>query len=144
MTTITIILFIVLCACISYIVIKKQPIPWNGGVMVLMGDDSLAPIDFSESTFVLNDEWEIKGFFLPGALRHSLPEVQLGAEKYVYYRYVEKDGGVYVMLSECLNAENVRSSFVLAITSSSPWKGQPEKNRNGWNRYYKHITFEFN
>ena len=124
--------------------IKKELIPWNGGVMVSMGGDSLVPIDFSESTFALNDGWEIKGFFLPGALRHSLPDIHVGVEKCVYYRYVEKDGGVYVMLSECLNAKNVRSSFVLAITSSSPWKGQPEKDRNGWNRYYKHIPFEFN
>ncbi|MEI6835278.1 MAG: hypothetical protein WCK59_00395 [Candidatus Falkowbacteria bacterium] len=144
MTTIAIILFIILCLCISYITIKKRLIPWSGGVMVLMGDDNLVPIDFSERTFVLNDGWKIKGFFLPGALRHSLPDVHVRVEKSVYYRYVEKDGGVYVVLDECLSAENIHSYFILDVTSSSPWKGQYEKERNGWNRYYKNISFEFN
>lgn len=90
MATIAIILFIILCPCISYIVVKKKLIPWNGGVMILMGDDSLVPIDFSESKFVLKEGWEIKGFFLPGALRHSLSDIHVRIEKSVYYRYSKK------------------------------------------------------
>lgn len=142
MTTIVIILFIVLCPCISYIVVKKKLIPWNGGVMVLMGDDSLVPLDFSESKFVLKDGWEIKGFFLPGAMRHSLPQINVRVKKSVYYRYDERDGGVYVLFDEYLSAKNVYPYFFLDVASSSPWKGQYQKSRDSWSCYCKCISFD--
>ncbi len=122
--------------------VKKQLIPWNGGVMILMGDDSLVPIDFRENKFALSEGWEIKGFFLPGALKHSLPDINVRVEKSVYYRHYEKDGGVYVIFDESLNAKNVQSYFLLDVTSSSPWKGQSKKDGVGWNRYYNLIIFK--
>ena len=142
MATIAIILFIILCPCISYILVKKELIPWNGGVMLLMGDDSLVSIDLSKHSFSLDSEWEIKGIFLPGALRYNLPEVGIRAGKCVCYNYVEADGGVYVMFNEPLSCKNVNSFLILDVASAFPWKGTPEK-RPHENCYRNHIALDF-
>lgn len=143
MTTIAVILFIILCPCVSYILVRRKLIPWNGGVMLLMGNDSLVPIDFSKHSFPLDSEWQIKGVFLPGALKYNLPEVGVRAEKRVCYSYVEADGGVYVIFDEPLSCKNVNSFFILDVASAFPWKGAPEKRGPHDNYYRNHISFDF-
>lgn len=143
MTTIAVILFIILCPYVSYILVRRELIPWNGGVMLLMGDDSLAPIDFSKHRFSLDSEWQIKGVFLPGALRYNLPEVGIRTKKRVYYSYIEADGGVYVMFDEPLSSKNVNTYLILDVASAFPWKGQQKKDGGSWNSYYTHISFDF-
>jgi hypothetical protein len=134
---IAITLFVILCPCVSYIIIKQKIIPWNGGVMLVKEDGGYIPINFSEYVHIIGDV-AITGLFLPGARAHSLPDVQIGTftKDSVYYKHVEKDGGVYVMFNQVLKSQR---SFLLYVTAAYPWKGKLTKNNPNDDGYYKHV-----
>ena len=159
MTTIAIILFVVLCPCVSYIMVKKHLIRWSGGMFLVKPNKKLVPIVWRN----INGgcEWNIgansvvEGFFLPGAEPWALPEVSIRGpflrdktkEKDwpwpVSYWFVEADGGVYVMFKTPLKGDDVQF-FMLDVDAQHPWKNAEYSGSEGsGGSYYKFVQVSF-
>ena len=156
---IAIILFVILCPCVSYIVVRKNFIGWSGGILLVMPDKKLVPIKWRGRHGSI--DWDIgahsiiKGFFLPGAVPWALPEISIRGPFLrdkakeddwawpVSYWFVEADGGVYVMFKTPLKGDEVEF-FMLDVNAQFPWKGSkwsPTEGSGG--SYYNFVQINF-
>jgi hypothetical protein len=149
-STIALILFVILCPCISYIIVRRKIIPWNGGVFLVMEDDSLIPIKWGQYDSSLPSSAVIKGLFLAGAHANMMPKasfrlISRTAQEHLikdmyHYRLVEDDQGVFQFYCTPLQGEDL-SMVVLDVSAPYPWKGWGK--HHGQAGYYKHICIHF-
>lgn len=149
-STIAIVLFIILCPCVSYIVVKKRLVPWSGGVFLLVENDALIPVRWGRPDWGIGSKTIVKGFFLPGAKPWALPQVTIRGPYFndkekgwsISYWYAESENGVYVMLNKQLESKDIKF-FVLDVTSTHPWKGGEFSRVLQDKFYYRHIGIHF-
>lgn len=151
--TIAIILFLALCPCLSYIIIRRRLTPWSGGVFFVMGDDSLVPVKWSKYEWDIPTNSVIKGVFLAGARANMVPDVHfrrflrdkegqrdgLSKEMVSYYQY-ESDNGVYQIYCDPMDGSRF-NFFLLDAFAPYPWKGYKNTSRD--RGYYNFVFVHF-
>lgn len=157
--TIAVVLFVILCPCVSYIAVRRHLIGWPGGILLVMPDKKLVPIRWRGKNgsidFDIGASSTVKGFFLPGAVAWALPEISIRGSFLrdrtkeedwawpVSYWFAEADGGVYVMFKTPLKGGEVEF-FMLDVKAQFPWKGSkwsPTEGSGG--SYYKFVQINF-
>jgi hypothetical protein len=140
-TVIAVILFVVLCPCVSYIIVKRWLIPWTGGICMIIGDINLLSVDWNKpQDWGIGAKSIVKGFFLPGARANMLPEVRVNPlpreqEEPIDLSYViqEDSSGVYLMLNKPLSL-SCTECFMLYVSAPNPWKGSKWSKRDSSGR----------
>ncbi len=149
MSNLALILFCILCPCISYIIVKRMIIPWTGGVYLVMGDDKKVLVDFSGLDTKIQYDSTVKGIFLSGARANMMPSVslrrflrcktqKLSVEMVSHYLY-EGDDGVYQMFCRPMEGSEFHF-FLVDVYAPYPWRGHMNKCKNG---YYAFAQFDF-
>jgi hypothetical protein len=136
-TAIAIALFVILCPCISYIIVKRKIIPWNGVVMLVDSDNKLTNIDLSKREVAIGKGRIIKGLFLPKTYCGPLPTIvihdtQIFKDNHygtINFHYDLKGDGTYIIFEKPIS-----HSPIIVVTSSYRFNG--EQNRtDGSNKY---------
>jgi len=150
MNLIVAILFLILCPCISYIIVRRKIVPWTGGVYLVMADDKQIPVNFRQFDTEFPFDAVIKGIYLSGARADMMPEVslrrflrnknrQITSQMISHYLY-EDDGGVYQFFCRPMKGSEF-SFFLVDVYAPYPWRGYKSKGKH--DQYYGHVQFNF-
>lgn len=138
------VLYAILCPCVSYIIIRRWLIPWSGGVFLLTEDEELIPVDWITYNWTLPYETRIRAIFLSGADLNMMPSVEIspisrfGDSDWKKDRatYPEQfNNGVYIWFSSPPNGEK-HQSFYLDVSTPYPWKNGEKYKKGYGNRAY--------
>lgn len=152
MTTIAVILFVILCPCVSYIIIRGRITPWSGGIFFVMGDDTLVPVNWGKTQYDISQDAVIKGVFLAGAKENMMPRVsfrkvlrgkdmELTPEMFSYQLIEASDqNGVYMIYSDLMDGKRF-SCFILDVSAPYPWSGSDGYHPNMG--YHNHVWVNF-
>jgi len=144
-TIIAIILFVILCPVVSYTLIKKKIMPWSGGILLIINDDELMVMN-GGNFWNLKSETIVKGIYLAGARRESMPSVILfnymsaGNTMETWYMHIEDSGGVKVLFQKPLTKNEIDASIRgvwFRINAAHPFKECDKSNSIELNICYR-------
>lgn len=131
-TIIAVVLFIILCPCISYIYLKKKMFPWSGGIFLILDDNVLMPMTLRRGNFwELKPEMIVKGIYFAGARLAAMPEVAIDA----YYQYIDAEGGVKMIFHTPFKYPSNKIYF--SIIATHPFKSATKRNTD----YFFNLQF---
>ena len=105
---------------------------WSGGVFIIKGDDSLMPLDFSETDAKLKEDIVVKGIYIGGAKKENMPFVdymvyvkqisyEAKPERVLLGRKITEDGnGVAITFAESFQRGKY-GNIAIEICANHPW-----------------------
>jgi hypothetical protein len=124
-------LYTILWPFVSYYFIRRKIAPWSGGAFLVMGDETLRPIDW-EYRPTLPSGSTIKGIFLAGATVTLVPHVNISVglrndsldprKRCCYYMPIQNPDGVLLDFCEPMCGTQTRWCDIV-ISSAFSWRG---------------------